>query len=79
MFTYNVPISVPKRLPPIYNSNYFLIFHYIGNGKSAKLEVAYGEEMASDLHSSTEELSFQETEDAEKHKRKKSSQIVRIL
>lgn len=35
--------------------------------------------MASDLHSSTEELSFQDVQDVERQKRKKLSQTVRIL
>ncbi|XP_065213336.1 proteoglycan 4 isoform X2 [Planococcus citri] len=49
------------------------------DGKGSKLEVAFGEENASDLHSSTEELSFQDPAEAEKYKKKKQSQTFTDL
>lgn len=59
--------------------NYFLIILIPGK-ENLKLEVAFGEEIASELHNSTEELSFHGNETAERnHWKNLSSQVVLVL
>ena len=56
----------------------FLQNKITGKNQESKLEIAFGEEMTADLHSSTEELSFQENDETKENRRKKSSQMVRV-
>lgn len=59
--------------------NLWIFSSILGKAKDSKLEVVFGEEIASELHSSTEELSFHENEDAEKNRSKKpSSHVVSV-